>query len=60
MVAYADELVLATTATEEVRIPRDQIEEMRLGTVSVMPSGLDQQLTREQLADLVAFLRAAK
>ena len=30
------------------------------GTVSVMPSGLDQQLTPQELADLLAFLRACK
>ena len=28
------------------------------GTVSVMPSGLDQQLTKQELADLIAFLKA--
>jgi putative membrane-bound dehydrogenase-like protein len=55
-----DELVLATNATEETRIPRDAIEEVRPGSVSVMPSGLDQQLSTQDLADLVAFLRAAK
>jgi putative membrane-bound dehydrogenase-like protein len=56
----ADELVLATSATEETRIPRDTIEEVRPGAVSVMPSGLDQQLSAQELADLVAFLKAAK
>jgi putative membrane-bound dehydrogenase-like protein len=55
-----DEVILATSATEEARIPRDQIEEMRAGTVSVMPSGLDQQLTPQELSDLVAFLKACK
>ena len=33
---------------------------MRPGAVSVMPAGLDQQFTRQELADLVAFLRAAR
>jgi hypothetical protein len=33
---------------------------MRPGTVSVMPEGLDQQLSRQEMADLVAFLRALK
>jgi putative membrane-bound dehydrogenase-like protein len=55
-----DELVLVTSATETVRIPRDQIEEMRPGTVSVMPAGLDKQLSQQDLADLVAFLSHAK
>ncbi|MBX6312248.1 MAG: HEAT repeat domain-containing protein [Isosphaeraceae bacterium] len=56
----ADEVVLVTSATEEARIPRDRIEAMRPGTVSVMPAGLDQQLTPQELADLVAFLKACK
>ena len=55
-----DEVVLATSATEEVRIPRSEIAEMRPGTVSVMPSGLDEQLTRQELADLLAFLKATR
>ncbi|HEV3163054.1 MAG TPA: PVC-type heme-binding CxxCH protein [Isosphaeraceae bacterium] len=56
----SDEVVLATSATEEVHIARDDIEEMRPGTVSIMPAGLDQQLTTQELADLVAFLRACR
>jgi putative membrane-bound dehydrogenase-like protein len=54
------ELVLATGASERVRIPRAEIDEVRPGAVSVMPAGLDQQLTPRDLADLVAFLRACK
>lgn len=56
----ADEVVLATGATTEARIPRADIEEMRPGRVSVMPSGLEQQLSEQELADLIAFLKNAK
>jgi putative membrane-bound dehydrogenase-like protein len=56
----ADEVVLATGANEEVRVAREEIEEMQPSKVSVMPAGLDQQLTPQQLADLVAFLKASK
>jgi putative heme-binding domain-containing protein len=56
----ADEIVLATGPREEARIARDEIEEMRPSSVSVMPSGLDQQLSPQDLADLVAFLKNAK
>ena len=56
----ADEVILATGPREEARIARDEIEELRPGTVSVMPSGLDQQLSPQDLADLVAFLKNAK
>ncbi|MDB5334717.1 MAG: hypothetical protein JWN70_336 [Planctomycetaceae bacterium] len=55
-----DEITLATGPKEEVRIPRADIEELRPSTLSIMPAGLDQQLTRQQLADLVAFLKNAK
>jgi putative membrane-bound dehydrogenase-like protein len=56
----ADELLLATGVNQEARIGRRDIEEIRPSTVSVMPAGLDQQLTPQELADLVAFLRACK
>jgi putative membrane-bound dehydrogenase-like protein len=55
-----DEVVLALSATEEARIPREEIDDMQPGKVSIMPAGLDQQLTPRELADLVAFLKACK
>jgi putative heme-binding domain-containing protein len=55
-----DEVVLTVSATEEARVGRKDIDEMTPGTVSVMPSGLDQQLTTQELMDLVAFLKLAK
>jgi putative membrane-bound dehydrogenase-like protein len=55
-----EEVVLATGADQEVRIARADIEEMQPSKVSVMPAGLDQQLTPGELADLVAFLKACK
>jgi len=55
-----DEVVLLTGPNAEVRISRSDIAEMRPGTVSVMPAGLDEQLSRQELADLVAFLRATR
>ena len=45
---------------QERRIPRAEIDETLPGKVSVMPSGLDQQLTPAELADLLAFLQDAK
>ncbi len=53
-----DEITLATGAKEEVRILRADIEEIRPSTVSIMPAGLDTQLTKQQIADLIAFLKA--
>ena len=55
-----DEVVLATGATDEVRVARSEIADLRPGTVSVMPSGLEAQLSRQEVADLLAFLKAAR
>jgi putative membrane-bound dehydrogenase-like protein len=55
-----EEVVLALAADQVVRIPRDEIEDMYPGAVSIMPAGLDQQLTIQELADLVAFLEACR
>lgn len=55
-----DELVLVLSSSKEVRIARDDIEEMKQSSVSVMPAGLDKQLTPQQLADLVEFLKSRK
>ena len=54
----AEHLTLTLNADETVRLRRDEVEAMQPGDVSVMPAGLDQQLTPEELADLVAFLKS--
>ena len=56
----ADEIVLTTGPNTEVRVSRTDIAEMRPGTVSVMPQGLDEQLNRQELADLLTFLKGTK
>jgi putative membrane-bound dehydrogenase-like protein len=55
-----DEVVLAVAADREERVARADVESVSPGTVSVMPAGLDQQLTMQELADLVAFLKACQ
>ena len=55
-----DVVVLATAAGAESRILRRDIVDMQPGTVSVMPPGLDEQLTRQELGDLLAFLKATR
>ena len=54
------EYVVATGPNEEVRLSRDLVEQVQPNTISVMPAGLDKQLTVQELADLVAFLKNAK
>jgi putative membrane-bound dehydrogenase-like protein len=53
-----DEVVLAIGERDETRIPKQDIVDMQPGAVSVMPAGLAEQLTSQELADLVAFLKA--
>jgi putative membrane-bound dehydrogenase-like protein len=55
-----DEIILVLAADKEVRIPRDDVEEVQPGKVSIMPAGLDKQLTRQELEDLIAFLKGCK
>jgi putative membrane-bound dehydrogenase-like protein len=54
-----DEVVLANER-EEIRVPRRDIAEMQPGTTSLMPPGLADQLTRQELADLLAFLKGTR
>jgi putative membrane-bound dehydrogenase-like protein len=56
----AEEVVLATGPNTEQRLARAEIQDMRPGSVSTMPAGLAEQLTKEELADLLAFLRATR
>ena len=55
-----DEITLATGAKEEARIARSDIEEIRPSSISIMPAGLDTQLTKQQIADLITYLPQIK
>jgi putative membrane-bound dehydrogenase-like protein len=56
----SDAIVLVSGAGAETRIARADIADMQPGTVSIMPPGLADQLSRQELADLVAFLKATQ
>jgi putative membrane-bound dehydrogenase-like protein len=51
------ELTLQLDAQKSVQIPRSDIEESHMGKVSIMPAGLEKQLTPQELADLVKYLK---
>ena len=55
-----DEVVLADVTGKETRISRRTIADVQPGTVSLMPAGFGEMLTQQELADLLAFLRAAR
>ncbi len=55
-----DELTLVTGPGPEVHLRRSDIAETRPGTLSVMPGGFDEQLTRQELADLLFFVKTVR
>lgn len=56
----AEDVVLVSGAGAEQRVAMSEVAEMRPGGISVMPGGLDEQLSKEELADLVAFLKSLR
>ena len=54
----ADEVVLATGPETEQRIARGDIAGIQPGTTSPMPPGMAAVLSKQELADLVAFLKS--
>jgi putative membrane-bound dehydrogenase-like protein len=55
-----DEIVLVLDADKQERLSRREIASIAPSPVSIMPAGLEQQLTRQELADLLAFLKACR
>jgi putative heme-binding domain-containing protein len=58
LVKHDDQKTLAIqTLTEKVSIPKEEIEERSLSKVSFMPEGILQQLSDEQVRDLIGYLQ---
>ncbi len=51
-------VTLIAGPNDEIRIPRDKIVKMGYANVSLMPEGFDETLTRQELIDLMVFLKA--
>ncbi|MBX6315320.1 MAG: c-type cytochrome, partial [Isosphaeraceae bacterium] len=56
----AEAIYLISSDRIEIALPRASIESIEQGRVSVMPRGLDGNLSRRELADLLAFLQSLK
>jgi putative heme-binding domain-containing protein len=56
----ADAITLLQADRSEKRVSRAAVDQIQQSRTSVMPQGLDQQLTRRELQDLVAFLASLK
>jgi putative heme-binding domain-containing protein len=55
----ASSITLRRGEKAEDVIPRDQIDEIQATGKSVMPEGLETQLSKQELADLIAYLQSA-
>lgn len=56
----SDAIYVYNSSRAETRISRSAIDELSESTVSIMPDGLDTQLSAAEIADLVAFLRSLR
>ncbi len=55
-----EEIVVLTGPQGETRIDKSTIANMEPGAVSLMPTGFGDQLSRNELADLLAFLKGTR
>jgi putative heme-binding domain-containing protein len=55
-----ESIFLRTSDQLEIRLRRSDIEEQKPSEVSIMPAGLENTMTRQELADLLAYLRSLK
>jgi putative heme-binding domain-containing protein len=51
-----DAILLGTSPQTSVRIPTEEIVSTEILDISMMPQGLDQLLTEQEMADLMAFI----
>lgn len=56
----ATSLTLVTGIDQRMRVERDEIATFQPSPVSIMPAGLEQQLSLQELADLLAFLKSER
>ncbi len=56
----ADAIYVVNTSRAEIRVPRASIESIAQSKVSIMPEGMDTQLSRQELADLITFLQSLR
>ena len=55
-----DEIVIVVAADKEERVARADIEQITPSALSIMPAGFEQQLSTQEIADLIAFLKACR
>jgi len=55
-----DAIVLRSVSGAEVQVPRNRIQQITRSTISLMPEGLEQGMTRDEFRDLLSFLQSLK
>ncbi len=55
-----DALTIQQATGDPIIVRRQDVELVAPGTVSIMPQGLEQALTEEQLADVIAWLKTLR
>ena len=60
VVESEDELTLITATGERVDVAKDQIEERRESSMSIMPEGLIDSMSLHDLVSLMVFLEKAE
>ncbi len=58
--AQDDKVVTVTTTNESVTVPRADVAKLTQADVSMMPEGLLEPLSDQEVRDLVAYLRSAR
>ncbi len=56
VVENSEKTLTVQTQTDRVTIPRAEIEEQKVSTLSLMPDGLFQNLSEDQVRDLIGYL----
>ncbi|MFO0999823.1 MAG: hypothetical protein U0936_05780 [Planctomycetaceae bacterium] len=56
LIEESDNAITIQTATEKVIVPRNEIEEQKISDVSMMPEGILQKMTHDEVRDLFAYL----
>ncbi|WP_417749858.1 PVC-type heme-binding CxxCH protein [Rosistilla oblonga] len=55
-----DTVTLQGATGDPIEIDRDEIEQMKPGSVSIMPQGLHESLTDQEMADLIGYLQSLR
>lgn len=56
----AESVVIQQAAGDPITVDRNDVDELIPATVSIMPKGLDEELSAQQIADLIAWLQSLR